>query len=285
MIKDLWRSFPQLLEQKINALLDHVEPTPEKAFQLYKSCQRDGLWNDTYEKFMDRLNGFFTLPRHDRQKSRLDALLDRPVAALVFEDFHLNFRNSLVDNRSVLTIASWAHNLMRLNCKSESVIISPDVLHRTLNYITHPPSFEKAEDIRFDDFCAAWKKMVFKLFGKKYDSELERILKELEWLNTQLKKAEADPQAHAHFFPSIYLTQTEIDWTEAVQTAVSQNLAAPKFPLSRGPEKQRLIDLERALSLYKIVQSTKLPELIKQRDNIRTTILYQCDRLLKERAR
>ncbi|MNK15797.1 hypothetical protein D3C87_339480 [compost metagenome] len=285
MIKELWNSFPRLLEQKINALLDEAEPSPTKAFQLYKTCQSENLWQDTFEKFSERLGAFFSLPRHERRKSFLDSLLERPVSALVFDDFHLTFRNSMVDNRSVLTIASWAHNLMRVRCKTEAVVISPDVLHKTLTYITHPPTFEKEQNITFDDFCSAWKKTVFKLFGKKYDQELNEILKELQWLNIQLKKAEKDPQEHSYFFPSIYLTQTEIDWTTAVQDAVMQNLAAPKFPLSRGPQKQRLIDLERAVSLYKIVQTTKLPELIKQRDNIRTTILYQCEKLLQERAR
>ncbi|WP_374079194.1 hypothetical protein [Bdellovibrio bacteriovorus] len=284
MIKELWHSFPRELEQKINALLDEAEPSQTKAFQLYKTCQRENLWQDSFEKFTERIGAFFSTPRTDRRKSDLDRLLERPVDSVLYADFHLNFRNAVVDNRSVLNIVSWAHNLMRISIKTNSVVISLDVLTKTLHYITNPPLFEKAQDITFDDFCAAWKKTVFKLFGKTYDLELSKILSELHWLNTELKSAEKNPHENA-FFPTIYLTQTEIDWVTDVQKAVTVHEAAPKFPLSRGPQKQRLIDLERALRLYKIVQTSKLPDFIQHRENIRATILDRCASLLRERAR
>lgn len=282
MIKELWHSFPRLLEHKINALLDGAEPSPTKAFQLYKTCQRENLWHESFEKFSEHLNHFFGLPKSERRKSDLDHFLDRPLHSALYEDFQLNFRNALVDSRAVVDIASWAHHLIRVSYKSNSAVISSDVLLKTLHYITNPPLFEKAQDIKFEDFCLAWKKTVFKLFGKKYDSEFTMILNELQWLNTQIK-VEETPQER--FFPGIYLTQTEIDWTTSVQKAVAENAPIPKFPLSRGPQKQRLIDLERTISLYKVVQTTKLPEFIKHRDNIRATILDRCESLLRERAR
>ncbi|MNT34812.1 hypothetical protein D3C72_1708120 [compost metagenome] len=189
-----------------------------------------------------------------------------------------------MDSREVVNIASWAHHLIRVSKKTDSLVISPDVFTKTLQYITNPPLFEKASSITFEDFCSAWKKTVFKLFGKKYDAEMEQLLKELRWLNTQLITSEATDPA-SPFCPTIYLTQTEIDWTMAVHQAVSSYDEAPKFPLSRGPQKQRLIDLERAVRLYKIVQTTRLPELIKHRDKIRATIIDRCESLLRERAR
>jgi len=284
MIRELWHSFPRLLEQKINALLDDAEPSPAKAFQLYKACQREDLWHDSYEKFSAKLSAFFSVPRHERRKSDLDRLLDRPANMAVYADFHLNFRNALVNSASVMNIVSWAHNLMRVSLKTNSVVISMDVLGRTLHYITNPPLFEKAENILFEDFCAAWKKMVFNLFGKKYDAELSKIMNELHWLNTQIQEAEEASRTKG-FVPTIYLTQTEIDWTSAVQKSVIENTPVPKFPLSRGPQKPRLMDLDRTIRLYKIVQMTKLPELLEHRDRIRATILDQCNRLLKECAR
>lgn len=284
MIKELWNSFPRLLEEKINALLDEAEPRPTKAFQLYKTCQRENLWSDSFEKFSEHLNQFFSLPRYERNKSVLDAILERPLQADLFEHFHLDFRTALVNSRSVMEIASWSHHLMRVSAKTNSVVISTDVLTRALQYITSPPVFEKAKDIEFEDFCMAWKKVVFNLFGKKYDPELNKILAELQWLNKQIKEEEKNPQERK-FFPTIYLTQTEIEWTEAVLKSVAENSPIPKFPLSRGPEKQRLIDLERTISLYRIVQTTRLPELLEHRDNIRVTILDRCTRLLMERAR
>ncbi|KYG70168.1 hypothetical protein AZI85_15040 [Bdellovibrio bacteriovorus] len=285
MIKELWSSFPRLLEQRINALLDEAEPNAMKAFQLYKTCQRENLWTDTFEKFSKQLESFFSIPKNERKKSSLDALLERPADVLVWEDFHLNFRTGLVDSRAVSNIVSWAHHLMRVSLKSNSSVISEDVLQRTMNYITNPPLYEKAKDITFEDFCAAWKKVVFQLFGKKHDDDLNHILKELHWLNTQLKYVEENKEPGGRFHPTIYLTQTEIDWVTEVHKSVVANTPLPKFPLSRGPQKQRLADLERAIQLYRIVQTTKLPELLEHRENIRVTILDRCTGLLRECAR
>lgn len=284
MLDEAKHLFPQLLEQKINALLDFAEPSPQKAFQLYKSCKNEELWTESFEKFAQHLNSFFAISQSDRRKSDVDAFLDRPLSSEIFEQFHLNFHNAIVDQRSVLNIANWAHNLLRVQYKTNCQIISQDVLTKALQYITHPPLFEKSLDIKFEDFCSAWKKTVFKLFGKKYDAEFNHLISELRWLDAQLKTEKMAPHEPS-FSPTIYLTQTEIEWTEAVLSAVSTNSPVPKFPLSRGPSKRRLIDLERTIRLYQIVQNTKLPEFIKHRDSIRSTILSRCESLLRERAR
>lgn len=283
MINELWSAFPRLLVQKINALLDEAEPSPMKAFQLYKTCQYENLWQDTFEKFSKQLESFFAIPKADRRKSHLDRFLDRPLGSELYADFHLTFRSALVSNRSIIDIASWAHHLCRVGYKTNSAVISEDVFTKTLNYITHPPHFEKERDIEFEDFCAAWKKTVSNMFGKAYDPEFNKILAEVYWLNSQLQEAEKAPQENG-FFPTIYLTQTEIDWTLAVRKAAFENTEIPKFPLSRGPQKERLRDLERTIHLYRIVQNSRLPEFVKHRDNIRSTILDRCDSLLREKA-
>lgn len=285
MIKELWRSFPRLLEQKINALLDEAEPNQIKAFQLYKSCQRENLWQNSFEKFAQKIGPYFDLPKAERTKSELDRFLNRPLSATLYQDFQLCFGNAVFSNKSVLDIVSWAHNLMRVGYKTNSVVISLDVLTKTLQNLINPPGFEKIQYIAFEDFCSAWKKIVFNLFGKKYDSEFNSILNELRWLNTQLKNEEENSQGEISFVPTIYLTQTEIDWVIAVKTAVDQSLSIPKFPLTKGPQKQRLIDLSRTISLYKIVETSRLADFVKHRENIRTTVLAQCDCLLKDKAR
>lgn len=279
MVKELWNRFPRLIEQKINGLLDNALPNSNKAFQLYKTCQSENLWTENFEKFANHLDNFFLLSRSDRRKSDFDQFLDRPMDMNTFAMFHLNFHNAAISERATGNIASWAHNLIRLNIKTECAVASTEVLNKTLRYITSPPIFEKSQDIDFDDFCSAWKKTVFQLFGKIYDPQLSIILNELKWLNTQNKELEINDRDN--FVPTIYLTQTEIDWTISVHKATTENLVIPKFPLSRGPQKQRLIDLERAVSLYRIVQTTKLPELLKHRENIHTTIIARCESLLR----
>lgn len=284
MIKELWNSFPHLLEEKINALLDHAEPSTRKAFQLYKACQREDLWSGTFEDFSERLNQYFSLSKRDRTKSEIDKFLERPVPTDVYAYFQLDFHSALVDNKALNEIASWSHHLMRISLKTNSSVISTDILSRTLQYITNPPLFEKAKNIVFEDFCDAWKKIVFKIFGKQYDAEFSKIISELKWLRAQ-ELEERNSSGSTKFVPTIYLTQTEITWTEEVKKAVENNSPIPKFPLSRGPDKQRLMDLDRTISLYRIVQTTQLPELLEQREKIRTTLLDRCNRILQECAR
>lgn len=283
MIKELWNTFPHNLEEKINALLDEAEPTQEKAFQLYKSCQREEAWSGSFEKFTEHLNSFFSLARTERRKSAFDVHLEKPMSAYAFESFELDFRSAEVNASSVMQITSWAHHLMRVGHKTESVVISEDVIGKTLHHIIHPSFYEKAKNIKFEDFCIAWKSIVFKLFGRKHDAEFEKILTELRWMYSQHETAVKE--THAPFVPTIYLTQTEIDWTSAVKMATENNLEIPKFPLSRGPQKQRLMDLERTVSLYKIVQKSQIAEFKKHRDSIKATILDHCTNLLRECAR
>ncbi|WP_413581022.1 hypothetical protein [Bdellovibrio sp. HCB288] len=284
MIQDLWHTFPRTLVERINSLLDEAEPSPAKAFQLYKSCQSENLWSDTFEKFQKKLNLFYQLPKHDRKKSAMDKVLDAPMSSVTFEEFHLNFRNGLVDNRSLTSLASWTHHLLRVGGKYTSLVIAEDVITKTLNYITHPPLFEKSSNIDFDDFCEAWKKTVFKLYGRNHDAEMTRIVGELRMLSAQLTQEESEHRDRPLLIPGIYLTQTEIDWTMAVMEAAEENLEMPKYPLSRGPQKPRLIELLRVVQLFKIVQNTKLPEFVQHRERIRATILDRCQRLLADKA-
>lgn len=284
MIHELWHSFPRTLVERINSLLDEAEPSQAKAFQLYKACQSEGLWDETFDKFQRKLNAYYELPKYKRSKSALDKMLNSPLPSVMFEDFHLNFRNASVDNRSLISLASWTHHLLRVGGKYTSVVIAEDVIAKTLNYITHPPLFEKSSNIDFDDFCEAWGKTVFNLYGKTHEAEMTRIVGELRYLNTQLIVEEQQRRDRPLTIPSIYLTQTEIDWTMAVMEAAEENLEMPKYPLSRGPEKPRLIELLRVVQLYKIVQNTQLPEFVKHRENIRATILDRCQNLLADKA-
>ncbi|MES3038639.1 MAG: hypothetical protein V4736_12100 [Bdellovibrionota bacterium] len=283
MIKELWPQFPRLMEQRINGLLEEAEPNDKKAFQLYKACQNDGVWKGSYERFAEHLRAFFAMAKTERRKSDFDTFLDRPMDMSVYEDFHLNFRTATVDSRAVTSLTSWAHNLIRTSTRSHSPVISFDTLSKTLNYIINPPFFEKASDITFDDFCSAWKKTVSGIFGNQHEGEFKELLREMKWLEIQLRNSEKNPEVKT-FTPTIYLTQTEIDWTLAVEKAVKENKAAPKFPLSRGAEKPRLIDLEGAVHLYNLALTTKHDEVIRQLQKIKTTIIERCESLLREKA-
>jgi hypothetical protein len=280
MRQDVWDLFPRLIEQKINNLLDTAEPSAMKSFQLYKACKNESLWCNSYELFCVHLNDFFSTPKNERAKSYFDKFLDRPMDRALYDNFELNFRNACISLEAVQQVADWSCRMIQKGCKTQSVVASIDVLTKTIQDITNPLPFEKEHSIEFEDFCISWKKTVFKLFGKKYDPDMNKILNEIRWLNNKLKNPELENPRVSK--PSIYLTQTEIDWTECVQKNVFDYMTLPKYPLARGPEKEKLIDLHRTVVLYQAVQNSNEPELIKHREIIRNTILEQCSWLLSE---
>lgn len=289
MATNLWKLFPQILEQKINNLLDTAVPNATKSYQLYKTCKNENLWCNSFEIFSLHLQDYFSLAVRDRAKSYFDCFLDRPMDRHIYESFSLSFRTAQVCPQALSEVADWSHDQMHENSNApDSAVIATDVLARTLQQLTTPAAHEKDRDIEFEDFCAVWEKTVFYLFGRQYDTELRQILREVRRLHIELKAVEENTrktESHVCFVPGIYLTQTEIDWTADVQTAAFHYTEMPRFPLTRGPEKLRLIELQRAAELYQLVYRSPRPELQKHRDNIRSTILDKCDRLLKECAR
>ena len=278
-MKSIWKMFPRLIEERIATLLDEAEPNRMKAYQIYKTCQNENLWRNSFADFSEHLASFFSLPKNERSKGRFDSVLERPMHKSVFEIFALDFRSAMVNSRSLHIVASWAHNLIRVNFR-DSQTISMDVMTRTLSLITNPTPFEKAQDIEFEDFCSAWKKTVHALFGKKYETDVNALLEEFVRLNLEQKNAEAT----LRFIPALYLTQTEIDWTLGVMWAAENLGEMPSYPLSRGPEKQPLIDLLKVVQLYNVVFESDLPDLAQHRSAVHATILDRCQRLLRDRA-
>lgn len=236
------------MEQNINGLLDSAFPRQLKAFQLYKTCQRESLWTKSFEEFSQSVEGFFSRPRVQRRKSDLDRIFDRPMGHDVYSDFHLNFRTAEVDQESILNLASWAHHLMRVARKTSSEIVSLEVMTQTLRLLTNPGPHDKADNIEFDDFCAAWSRTVTKNFGSQHDQSLAQITSELKWLNHQLKEEEARPKEPALRF--LDLAEVEAAWIMRVREAALGQESIPPFPLPAGPSKQRLQELERVISLY-----------------------------------
>lgn len=284
MVAVLWASFPRLLEDNINGLLDRAPPNALKAYQIYRTLKNEGLWKEPIEVFTRRLDDFFSRPRAERRKCHFDAFLDRPMDHDTYTRFHLDFRTAAVDEKSLVDLASWAHNIIRVSKNTSGAFSSLDVMIKTLRRITEPTEAQKAENIEFNDFCNAWRSTVFNLYGRKHDREFFAILNELDGIYEESKKAARDQLAA---LPAIYLTHTETEWTKDVRRAAVDYAAIPKFPLSRGPQKALLIELNRIISLYTITQMTEQPEIVSHMENIRATILDRCDVLLgaKEKNR
>ncbi len=283
-MQDAWKYFPQQITQKINGLLEEAEPNSAKAFQLYKMCQSEDLWKDSFRKFSDHLSEFFQLAKAERSKSQFDRYLERPMDCVAFDNFQLTFRTAAIDPQSVRDIASWAHHMLRLHFRADSSVFSLNAMQLTVYSLTHPTFEDKDQEIEFEDFCQAWEKSAGRLYGKRFDNEQLSLLTELREFEKQQNQIHS--QVKPNHLPlrrlqdGIYLTQTEIDWTAAVAKAVSENQMLPRYPLTKGPQKERLIELLKCTALYEIAFGSEVPQLVAHRPRIRTTVLDHCHWLL-----
>ena len=280
MMNELWESFPRLLEQNVNSLLDTAEPNPVKAFQLYKTCKNDDLWRENFASFSSALREFYSKPRHARRKGHFDRLLDRPMDSHVFGHFHLNFRTAQVDDRSINDLASWAHNLIRVSKKSMSAVFSVDVMTATLKAVVTPGPLDKAENIEFDDICEKWKTVVGRTFGAEQTRELNLLVSELQQMNSE--HHELEEVSGLIPFPHLQMTPVEIDWIKLVRLAALAHAKIPKPPVSTVLRKQTLKELDRVIQLYELVLVTKIDELVKHRESTRVTLIDRCDTILGE---
>ncbi len=293
-MQQIWKSFPRLLEQKINQLLDEAPPNSLKAFQLFKACQNESLWTESFEKFEQHLHDFFSLPRTERSKGRFDGYLNRPMDFSVYDNFHLTFRTAQVRSEAKRDIATWAHHLIRTHSTvKSSQVFSIDVLNQALTDVTSPRAFEKESDIEFSDFCESWNKVIQKSsqpsahegLSVSVQLEIQKLFVELKNLD-QISKGKVFDTPEATVPPANpeYLTQTEIDWIQKVNRTAFAYGKMPKYPLAKGPQKKILIELEKIVLLYNMIQITDQQILLKHRDNIRATLLDRCELILKEKA-
>lgn len=279
-----WAYFPLHLEQKINALIFEAEPSSHKAYQLYKACKNDNLWQNSFELFNVHLTDFFSQAPDIRQKSYFDNFLDRPMSRNLFEQFKLDFGNAKINPQSMLNIATWANQSIRDNCRTNSPVVSTDIIDKAIQDVTTSSIFEKTEEIDFEDFCFSWKKVTFSFYGNQYDSDLEIIIKEIRWLKQRIKSLQAKKEQNQEQktpIKTIYLTQTEIAWVEAIKHCVLNNALPTKYPLSAGPQKAELIDLHRASILYQLILESHKHEVFKHKESVKNKILILSNYLLE----
>ena len=279
MLQETWNSFPRQIVQKINGLLDQAQPTSLKAFHIYKMCKREELWTKSFSEFSFNLENFYHTHPAERSKSQMDQFLNRPMDWRSFESVKLTFRTADIGLTEVRDIASWAHHMLRLHYQKSSEISSVETLSRTIHDLTHPGLNEKDHDIDFEDFCEAWKEAADKLYGKKFEAEHQQVLFELRQLNKTLETRVVE--FRRQLLEKIYLTQTEITWVERSLSALKNGADMPKYPLSKGPTKPRLVDLLKWMTLWQISKGSKLPAVQEKVFRIQNHILNECENLLE----
>lgn len=254
-------------------------PTSIKSFHIYKMCKSENLWDKSYSEFSYLLECFYQTPPHERSKSQVDHFLNRPMNFHDYESMTLTFRTANVGLTEIRDIASWAHHMLRLHYEKTSDVTSIETLSQTIYGLTHPGFSGKEHSIDFEDFCEAWKDTVDKLYGKKFETEHKLIISELRHLNI-VQERRAIESHQRNVLNRIYLTQTEITWVERALSAVTKGLTMPRYPLSKGPTKNRLIDLLKWTTLWEISKDVKAvavqAKVIKLRDHIE----QECEELL-----
>ncbi len=278
MLQETWNTFPRQIVQKINGLLDQAQPNRLKAFHIYKMCKSENLWDKSFSEFSFLLEGYYHTHPAERSKSQIDQFLNRPMDWRSYESINLNFHTADIGLTEVRDIASWAHHMLRLHYEKTSPISSVEALSKTIFDLTHPSYNGKDHDIDFEDFCDAWKDAVDKLYGKKFEAEHQMVISELRNLNQILESRALELPAHR--INRIYLTQTEITWVERSLEAVMAGLSMPRYPLSKGPTKPRLIDLLKWLTLWEISKDVKAPSVQAKVEKLRGHIQNECEDLL-----
>jgi hypothetical protein len=280
MINELWGSFPRLLEQNVNGLLETAVPNQTKAFQLYKTCKSEDLWRENFESFSKMLAALYAKPRAARRKGHIDQLLDRPMDAHLYQNFHINFKTASVDERAVTDLASWAHNLIRVSKKSVSAVFSVAVMTETLRAVVNPGPLDKADNIEFDDICEKWKKVVERNFSAGETRELNVLVTELQKINRD--HYDLEEVSGLHPLPLLGITPPELDWIKLVRLAALAHAKIPKPPPSQGLRKQSLNELDRVIQLYELVLVTQIDQLMKHRSSTRLTLIDRCDTLIAD---
>lgn len=278
MLQETWNTFPRQIVQKINGLLDQAQPTSLKAFHIYKMCKNENLWDKSFSEFSFLLEGFFHTHPAERSKSQMDQFLNRPMDWRSFESINLTFRTAEIHASEIRDIASWAHHMLRLHYERTSPISSVETLSKTIFDLTHPGPGEKDQNIDFEDFCEAWKNAADKLYGKKFEAEHQLVLSELRNLNHIQESRALEPSRR--MLDRIYLTQTEITWVERSLEAVTVGLSMPRYPLSKGPTKARLIDLLKWLTLWEISKDVTAAAVQVKVEKLRSHIQSECEDLL-----
>lgn len=279
MLHETFGTFPRQIVQKINGLLDQAQPNRLKVFHIYKMCKTENLWDKSFSEFSFLLEGFYQTHPAERSKSQVDQFLNRPIDWRSYEGLHLTFRTAEIGYTEIRDIASWAHHMLRLHYQKTSEISSIETFSEAIHDLTHPSYSEKDQDIDFEDFCEAWKKAADKLYGKKFEAEHQLVISELRHLNHVLETRILD-HARNNLIERLYLTQTEITWVERSQDAVLHQKSMPKYPLSKGPEKSRLVDLLKWLTLWEISKSAGSPTVQVKVERLRCYIAKECEDLL-----
>ena len=162
--------------------------------------------------------------------------------------------------------------------------MSLEVMAQTLRAVTQPKPLQKAEHITFEDFAEIWSRVVFRKFGESFDQEMKATLTELHTINKELREQERIATLAPEPAARMQLTRAEFEWISQVRVAAENFAEVPAHPYEGGSQKRRIMELERVISLYSIVQSTTLPELLLHRDSIRLTIIDRCEILLGLKA-
>lgn len=283
MIDVLWNTFPRLLEENVNGLLDEAPPTALKAFQLFKTCQNEGLWDEGLDNFARHLANFYARPRSERRKSEFDLVLRTPMPHHVYSRFHLDFRTAAVSESALMSLASWAHNVIRVTKKTTAAFASLEVMTKTMKALVQPPPHARADHLDFEDFTQAWQKTVFKTCGSANDLEFSNLLVEMHFINAELKRNEkvaADHAVRSTSQPVLQLSAVEIDWIQVVQKSALLGHDVPLTALNQEFNHKPLKDLGRVVTLYSVSQTSRLPEIIDNRERIRETLLARCEALL-----
>jgi hypothetical protein len=232
-----WTKINSSLQNHFSNYIHLGNPNLIKRYQLAKLiCYEKDV---SIEMAINQVASFYQIPYRDRTDSRFHQHFSIIPYPWLVEQFLLNFKtiqqNETLIQRAVADVKFYFQQLEQTP--------PPELAHESILLQSAFHALKKCwsseSSLGLFDFLKSWKRQSFLNYGEKYEWYFEILFEEIEKTKledvtlTEIKKK------------TISLTQTEIDWLRSIKLELENKIHFSTFPLSTGPKKAVLIEIER----------------------------------------
>jgi hypothetical protein len=232
-----WTKLSRSIESHFSNYIKLGVPSSEKAYQLAKLVQfENGV---AISKAVKLVAGYYQIPYRDRADSRFQAHFGISPYPWLIDQFVLNLKN-IQTNETLIRKAATDTLFFLRGLESnppEEINTEAVILHSFFHALKK--CWSSNSSLGLSDFLSSWQWHVFRKYGEKYEWYFTKIFEDLKAIELDKEIPPTEPRNQ------YLLTQTEIDWLQTLQFELEINLPFSRFPLSTGPKKPALIELER----------------------------------------
>ncbi|MGZ3769335.1 MAG: hypothetical protein ACXVCP_08405 [Bdellovibrio sp.] len=252
------------LEFRLSQLLKGAGPSYLKSFQLYKRSMQEEIFFDSYEIYCERLFRFYTMPDKLRSPRTLGSILKGHITDSFYNEFILDFGNSSLDGKKILQIKEWCATRIPLMKAIPGPATHREIIYNSIESLLKYGARQRSYFLEWMEFIDIWEHECFKQYGSRLDHHF-KALKQLKIDQTWNLKSDVDKDMATKRISTHQFTQTEIDWLLSLENSLTSKTTLPAYPLSRGPSKKDLVELN---NLVRSVSHSAVTDLNIYRDQI-----------------